>query len=143
MARKRKNGAKSPPGPLVIHPDAAGIDIGATEIFVAVPADRDATPVRSSLTFTQDLNALADWLRGCGIKTVAMESTGVYWIPLFQILETRGFEVCLVNAHHAKNVPGVRVSSGDLSQPSAGNDISASSPKCMNIDDSASFPLVS
>ena len=79
MARKRKHGTKSPPEPLMIHPDAAGIDIGATEIFVAVPTARDETPVRSFPTFTQDLNALADWLRRCGIKTVAMESTGVYF----------------------------------------------------------------
>ena len=106
MARKRKNGTKSPPEPLVIHPDAAGIDIGATEIFVAVSTDRDENPVPSFPTFTQDLNALADWLQRCGIKTVAMESTRVYSIPLFQILEMRGVEVCLVNAHHAKNVPG-------------------------------------
>ena len=98
MARKRKSGTKSPPEPLVIHPDAAGIDIGATEIFVAVPAGRDEAPVRSFPTFTQDLNSLADWLGRCGIKTVAMESTGVYWIPLFQILETRGVEVCLVTS---------------------------------------------
>jgi len=113
MARKRKNGTKSPPEPLVIHPDAAGIDIGATEIFVAVPADRDENPVRRFPTFTQDLNALADWLQRCRIKTVAMEPTGVYWIPLFQILETRGIEVCLVNAHHAKNVPGRRTDVSD------------------------------
>jgi transposase len=113
MARKRKNGTKSPPEPLVIHPNAAGIDIGATEIFVAVPADRDEAAVQSFPTFTQDLNALADWLQRCGITTVAMESTGVYWIPLFQILETRGFEVCLVNAHHAKNVPGRRTDVSD------------------------------
>src|ERR1019366_10233221 len=78
MARKRKRGTKSPPGPLMIHPDAAGIDIGATEIFVAVPPARDANQVRSFPTFTQDLNALADWLHGCGIETGAMESTGVY-----------------------------------------------------------------
>ena len=113
MARKRKRGTKSSPEPLLIHPDAAGIDIGATEMFVAVPADRDETPVRSFPTFTQDLYALADWLQRCGIQTVAMESTGVYWIPLFQILETRGVEVCLVNAHHAKNVPGRRTDVSD------------------------------
>jgi transposase len=113
MARKRKQGTRSAPEPQMIHPDAAGIDIGATEIFVAVPTARDETPVRSFPTFTQDLNALADWLQHCGIKTVAMESTGVYWIPLFQILETRGIEVCLVNAHHAKNVPGRRTDVSD------------------------------
>jgi transposase len=106
MARKRSGKSKTAPMPPMVHPDAAGIDIGATEIFVAVPADRDQSPVRSFQTFTQDLYALADWLQQCGIRTVAMESTGVYWIPLFQILEGRGLKVCLVNAHYAKNVPG-------------------------------------
>lgn len=89
-----------------LQPDAAGIDIGATEHFVAVAADRDQRPVRRFGAFTEDLHALADWLKQCGVRTVAMESTGVYWIALFQILETRGFEVCLVNARHIKNVPG-------------------------------------
>jgi len=97
----------------VMRCDAAGIDIGATEIFVAVPADRANENVRSFPTFTQDLYTLADWLKQCGIKTVAMESTGVYWIPLFQILEERGFEVCLVNARHVKNVPGRRTDVSD------------------------------
>src|SRR6187402_1685497 len=78
--------------------NAAGIDIGSREIFVAVPADRDKDSVQSFPTFTEDLHRLADWLKQCRIDTVAMESTGVYWIPLFQILEARGFEVCLVNA---------------------------------------------
>ena len=109
MARKRKQNSKNNSALLpVMRPDAAGIDIGATEIFVAVPADRAAENVRSFPTFTQDLHGLAGWLTQCGIKTVAMESTGVYWIPLFQILEARGFEVCLVNARHVKNVPGRR-----------------------------------
>jgi transposase len=90
----------------VLHPDAAGIDVGAEEVFVAVPPDRAAEPVRSFETFTRDLSELADWLQSCGVRTVAMESTGVYWIRLFQILETRGFEVFLVNAQHVKNVPG-------------------------------------
>jgi transposase len=106
---KQAKGAVLP----VMKPDAAGIDIGATEIFVAVPAGRAAENVRSFPTFTQDLYALADWLKQCGIKTVAMESTGVFWIPLFQILETRGFEVCLVNARHVKNVPGRRTDVSD------------------------------
>jgi transposase len=97
----------------VMRSNAAGIDIGATEIYVAVPADRDAENVRSFPTFTQDLYRLADWLKRCGIETVAMESTGVYWIPLFQILEERGFEVCLVNARHVKNVPGRRTDVSD------------------------------
>ncbi len=90
----------------VLNPNAAGADIGATEIYVAVPEDRDPQPIRRFATFTQDLHALADWLKQCGVQTIAMESTGVYWIPLFQILEARGLEVCLVNARHAKNVPG-------------------------------------
>jgi transposase len=89
-----------------MRPNAGGIDIGATEIFVAVPADRDAESVRSFPTFTHDLHALADWLQQCRVDTVAMESTGVYWIPLFQILEARHIEVHLVNAQHVHHVPG-------------------------------------
>jgi transposase len=103
MKQKKKVEPKRLP---VMEPDAAGADIGATEIFVAVPADRDPQPVRSFQTFTADLAALAGWLERCGIRTVAMESTGVYWIPLFQILEQRGIEARLVNARHVKNVPG-------------------------------------
>jgi hypothetical protein len=96
MKKRKKEAKKSSNTVLpVMRPDAAGIDIGATEIFVAVPADRAAENVRSFPTFTQDLYATAEWLKQCCIKTVAMESTGVYWIPLFQILEARGFEVCL------------------------------------------------
>lgn len=89
-----------------MRPNAGGVDIGATEIFVAVPADRDADSVRSFPTFTEDLHALADWLQQCRVDTVAMESTGVYWIPLFQILEARGIDVHLVNAQHVHHVPG-------------------------------------
>src|SRR5438477_6410664 len=90
----------------VMRPNAGGIDIGAREIFVAVPADRDTESVRSFPTFTEDLHVLADWLKQCRVDTVAMESTGVYWIPLFQILEARGIEVHLVNAQHVHHVPG-------------------------------------
>jgi transposase len=90
----------------LFNPDAAGVDIGGAFHFVAVPADRDNNPVRQFNNFTSDLYQLADWLSTCGIKTVAMESTGVYWIPLYEILESRGFEVILVNARHVKNVPG-------------------------------------
>jgi transposase len=90
----------------ILHPHAAGIDIGATEIYVCVPLDRDPQPIRRFGTFTADLHALANWLAQCGVTTVAMESTGVYWIPLYQILEVRKVEVCLVNARHVKNVPG-------------------------------------
>jgi transposase len=89
-----------------IEPNAAGIDVGATEILVAVPQDRDPSPVRSFETLTQDLHRLQEWLQQCRITTVAMESTGVYWIPLFQILEETGLEVCLVNAQHVQHVPG-------------------------------------
>jgi transposase len=89
-----------------IRPDAAGIDCGERSHFVAVPADRDPQPVREFRTFTADLERLADWLAQCRIKTVAMESTGVYWIPLYEILEARGFEVVLVNARDVHNVPG-------------------------------------
>jgi transposase len=91
----------------VIQPDAAGIDIGSRSIYVAVPSDRDGDhPVREFGAFTEDLHALAAWLINCRIRSVAMEATGVYWIPLFQILEGCGFEVCLVNGRHVKNVPG-------------------------------------
>jgi transposase len=89
-----------------INPNAAGIDCGSAQHFVAVPPDRDPTPVRSFPTFTHDLERLADWLSTCGITSVAMEATGVYWIPVFEILEARGFTVLLVNARHVKNVPG-------------------------------------
>jgi transposase len=89
-----------------IRPNAAGVDCGSTEHHVAVPPERDPEPVRSFKTFTTDLHRLADWLKACGIDTVAMESTGVYWIPLYEILEEHGFEVVLVNARHVKNVPG-------------------------------------
>lgn len=93
----------------VIHPHAAGIDVGATEHYVAVPPDAvaDGQPtVRSFGTFSEDLDALVDWLKACGVDTVALESTGVYWIPLFQKLEAAGLEVVLVNAHMLKHVPG-------------------------------------
>ena len=107
---KQRNKVVSLP---VIEPNAAGIDIGATEIFVAVPADRDPEPIRCFPTFTVDLERLADWLQQCRIRTVAMESTGVYWIPLFQILEKRKIDVRLVNAQHVKNVPGRKTDVSD------------------------------
>ena len=89
-----------------IRQNTAGIDVGATEHWVSVPPDRDGEAVRCFKAFTGDLHALADWLEVCCIDHVAMESTGVYWIPLFEILEERGFEVALVNAKHLKNVAG-------------------------------------
>jgi transposase len=89
-----------------INENAAGIDIHLDEHWVSVPEDRDERPVRRFGTFTRDLHAIADWLEACGVTTVAMESTSVYWIPLYEVLESRGFEVCLVNAQATKNVTG-------------------------------------
>lgn len=104
--RERRGSTRLPPALSTVHLDAAGIDIGAESHYVAVPADRDEQPVREFGAFTEDLYQLADWLAECGIKTVAMESTGSYWIPLLEILEARGFEVHLVNTHRLKFVPG-------------------------------------
>jgi transposase len=89
-----------------VHPQAAGIDIGGSEHWVSIPSELDPEPVRKFSCFTADLYAIAEWLTSRGITTVAMESTGVYWIPLFQILETSGLEVRLVNARFVKTVPG-------------------------------------
>jgi transposase len=110
---KRKLKETKAPEMPVLNPRAAGIDIGATEIYVAVHPDCDPEPVRSFATFTEDLHRLADWLKARSVDSVAMESTGVYWIPLFQILEERGFEVCLVNARYYQNVPGRRTDVSD------------------------------
>ena len=90
----------------VIHPHAAGLDIGKQEIWAAVPPGTQAPSVRVFGTFTPDLHTLVDWLLACGVTTVALESTGVYWIPIFELLEARGLEACLVNARHIQNVPG-------------------------------------
>lgn len=92
----------------ILEPNAGGIDIGAREIFVAVPPDRDQDPVRVFDTFTEDLERMAEWLLRCGVTTVAMESTGVYWIPLYDVLEAKGVTPCLVDASHMSNVPGRR-----------------------------------
>src|SRR5258708_1937445 len=92
----------------LLEPNAAGIDIGAREIYVAVPPDRDEHPVRVFSTFTEDLEKMAQWLVSCGITTVAMESTGVYWIPPYDVLERYRVKPCLVDAHGMKNVPGRR-----------------------------------
>jgi transposase len=97
----------------MIHPAAAAIDIGATMHVAAVGPDRDTEPVRTFGTFTDDLHRLADWFACCGIKTIVMESTGVYWIPVFEILEQRGFEVMVVNARDAKHVPGRKTDVSD------------------------------
>jgi len=110
MPKQRRKKPKSKTNPFSSLPpmnlNAAGIDIGSREHYVAVPQDRDPEPVRTFKAFTGDLYCLADWLESCKIDTVAMESTGVYWIPLYQILENRGFKVFLVNAQKIKNVPG-------------------------------------
>jgi transposase len=89
-----------------INPHGAGIDVGGRSHFVAVPEGSCEQPVREFTSFTDDLHRMADWLLACGVTTVAMESTGIYWIPVFEILENRGLEVRLVNARHVKNVPG-------------------------------------
>ena len=89
-----------------LHRNAAGIDVGRAEHDVAVPPERSPEPVRRFASLTADLHAVADWLHACPIDTVVMESTGVYGIPLFHILEARGVAVHLVNARHAKNLPG-------------------------------------
>lgn len=97
----------------IANPNAAGIDIGDTEHWVAVPADRDKEPIKKFGTFTEDLLALAKWLKKCGIETVAMESTGVYWLQLYLMLEEQGFEVFLVNAKFVKNVTGRKADDTD------------------------------
>jgi len=92
----------------VINPAAAGVDVGASEMWVCVPGECEQDRVRKFGTDTMELEAIAAWLQERGVRTVAMESTGVYWIPLFQVLENHGLEACLVNARHVKNVPGRR-----------------------------------
>jgi len=94
------------PGLEVVHPKAAGIDVGSSAHYVAVRPEQDAAPVRRFECFTADLHRLADWWEACNVVTVAMQSTGVYWIPLYEILEQRGLEVYLGNAQHTKNLPG-------------------------------------
>ena len=96
-----------------VHAHAAAIDIGATLNVAAVGPDRDPEPVRSFGTFTADLHRMADWLESCGVTTVAMESTGVYWIPAYEVLEQRGFAVVLVNARDAEHVPGRKTDVSD------------------------------
>jgi transposase len=104
--KRRQPQVKAWEGLKVIHPHAAGLDIGREEIWAAVAPAAAPAAVRQFGTFTPDLHALADWLATCGVDTVAMESTGVYWIPVYEILEARGFRVNVVNARHLKNVPG-------------------------------------
>ena len=112
MKRKAKSQATHS-GLAVVNPNAAAIDIGATMHVAAVGADRASDPVRSFGTFTADLHRLADWFAECGVKTIVMESTSVYWIPIFELLDERGFEVILVNARDAKHVPGRKTDMSD------------------------------
>lgn len=109
MARKARRASQTPKLPASlkhVHLNAAGIDVGAESHHVAVPPDRDPQPVRTFSAHTRDLHLLADWLKACGVDTVAMESTGVYWIPLYEVLVRRGFKVYLVSPQHLKGVPG-------------------------------------
>ena len=106
--RNKQPNRSGQPDRSVFEPNAAGIDIGAREIFVAVPPERDSYPVRRCETFSGDLHQMAEWLVRCGITTAAMESTGVYWIPVYDVLEQHGIKPCLVNPRNMKNVPGKR-----------------------------------
>lgn len=111
MTQEKRKKARE--GLAVVHPRAAGIDIGSRSHVVAVPPESDPQPVRTFSTFTGDLHAMAAWLKNVGVTTIAMESTSVYWIPAFEILEAGGFEVILVNARDAKQVPGRKTDIND------------------------------
>src|SRR4030088_2871442 len=112
MNRKRSKPKIDRTMPMV-HPNAAAVDVGATMHMAAVRADRTPEPVRSFGTFTTDLHRLVDWFTECGVETVVMESTSVYWIPIFELLDARGFAVFLVNARDAKHVPGRKTDVSD------------------------------
>jgi transposase len=111
MSKRKQTGRRHKLSP--VHANAAAIDVGATMHMAAVGPECDPEPVRSFGTFTGDLHRLADWFAACGVKTVVMESTGVYWIPIYDILDQRGFEVLLVNARDAKHVPGRKTDVSD------------------------------
>lgn len=114
MARRSKSkGTRRQSKFNIIHTGAAGIDVGSTFHVVAVPPELSPEPVQAFQSFTGDLYRLADWLVEIGVTTVAMESTGIYWIPVFEILEAHGLEVLLVNARHVKNVPGRKTDVND------------------------------
>jgi transposase len=116
MVRKARRASQSkdlPSSLKQVHLNAAGIDIGEEEHYVAVPEDRDKESVRTFPVYTADLECLADWLKACEVDTVAMESTGVYWIPLYEILERRGFKVYLVSPQYLKRVPGRKTDVSD------------------------------
>lgn len=114
MARRgTSTGSRRQPRLNVVHPQAAGLDVGSTFHVVAVPPDLSAEPVQTFQSFTGDLYRLADWLVEIGVTTVAMESTGIYWIPVFDILAAHGLAVLLVNARHVKHVPGRKTDVND------------------------------
>ena len=131
---KPKNDRKMP----MVHPNAAAIDVGATMHMAAVRADRTPEPVRSFGTFTTDLHRLVDWFTECGVETVVMELTSVYWISIFELLDARGFTVFLVNAARTpKHVPGRKTDVSDAqwlqrlhSLRSAACQFSAQRPDC-------------
>ncbi len=102
MSKRRKRVEYMP----IVYPNAAGLDVGSYEIYACVSPDRAEDNVKKFGTLTADLKTLADWLAANDVDTVAMESTGVYWVPAFELLEERGFKVCLVNARNMKGVPG-------------------------------------
>ena len=114
MARRSKaKGTRRHTKLHIIYPRAAGIDVGSTFHVVAVPPELSEEPVQTFQSFTGDLYRLAHWLVEIGVTTVAMESTGIYWIPVFDILEAHGLEVLLVNAQHVKTVPGRKTDVND------------------------------
>jgi len=106
MSRRTSSSPSSFDTLAIVHPNAAGLDIGSTEIVAALPPDRGSTPVRAFSTFTPDVNALVDWLVAARIDTVVLESTGVYWVPIYDVLEQRGLKPVLGNSRHVTIVPG-------------------------------------
>jgi len=110
---RRRHGRRMPKNLEVVNPDAAGIDLGSAIHYVSVPDDRCEEPIRHFGCYTPDLQAMAKWLLECGVTTVVMESTGVYWTPVFRVLEQQGFEVLLVNPKHVKYVPGRKTDVAD------------------------------
>jgi len=113
MSKMKKRGTSSIAELISVHPNAAGIDVGSRSHFVAVSPAVTKEPVREFQSFTGGLHEMAKWLKTCGVTSIAMESTGVYWIPVFEILESYGFEVFLVNARDVKNVPGRKTDVND------------------------------
>jgi transposase len=110
---RRRHGRRMPRNLEVVNPDAAGIDLGSAIHYVSVPDDRCEEPIRHFGCYTPDLQAMAKWLLECGVTTVVMESTGVYWTPVFRVLEQQGLEVLLVNPKHVKYVPGRKTDVAD------------------------------